>query len=147
MWFDTISGWSNLYLAKPQSGWGDDCPEAPGVYRLVAVCKDLTTLTPISILRICNHDETGTLYVGLARNLCGRLGQLVRSLSGTIEHGAGRLIHNTSILSRQFPVDAMAIAWAPTTHPADSESSLLDAYCSEFGEAPPLNRQHGTRDS
>ncbi len=64
-----------------------------GVYRLIGLTAEHDVTALASIDRISGRDQTGTLYIGSAGNLLGRLGRLVRSLRErsqpkNSEHGA-----------------------------------------------------------
>jgi hypothetical protein len=98
----------------------------------------------MAISRVCGDDGTGTLYIGGAGSLEGRVNELRKTLrpqDWTGYHGAGKLLLGTLALSEKFPTDNLATEWALSDSPWDAEQRLLTAYTIQFGEGPPLNRQ------
>jgi hypothetical protein len=111
---------------------------------------DFETGTPMIINRVCGQDQTGTLYIGLARrSVRFRLQQLMRSLReprqfrSHKEHDAGRAIHRNPLLKEKFPRECLAVRWAYDNNPQFFEGNLLAHYFKCFGEIPPLNVKRG----
>lgn len=134
--------WSSLHRITDgsESRWGDACDDEPGVYRLVAL-REGSTEEPATLARICDGDETGTLYIGAApRSLTGRIGQLVRQHHPD-RKGGGHLPLPVTLAS-MFPPERLAVCWSYVSDGSDVfavERRLLDAYTLAFGERPPLN--------
>jgi hypothetical protein len=152
LWNEFVPGlWSRLYrLDQVGSYVARRCKAKSGVYRLVGLAEPGIN-APATFDRICGRDQTGTLYIGCAgrrSTLPTRLQQLVRTLSdrgrrrNNSEHSAGDLLLH-KLLSQQFPPNNLAVSWSYHTDAFIAENDLLRSYIRSFGEAPPLNRQHG----
>jgi hypothetical protein len=115
-----------------------------GVYRIF--------IPDTAIGRVCETDQTGTLYIGRAGSergwsiLRGRLMQVAKR-----EHHATRWWYSSPI-GEKFPWSSVAVHWAFTpprmnykgeTIPSSrmAESWLLWCYNDSFGEYPPLNQE------
>ena len=113
-----------------------------GVYRLIALDEKGD---PKQIGRLCDIDQTGTLYIGregFSFAERGRASQLVRSLfAARTFHGAGQRITGHNRITEMFP--RFAIAWFYNKNSRYAESVLFDSYITSFGELPPLNRRRG----
>lgn len=145
-WFELPSlDWSKPFPVL--ENWPSTLKPKSGVYLLVALEQD-SSGTPID--RVCGRDFSGTLYIGKADSLEGRVCELRKTLrpedwtSGT--HGAGHLLLNTPMRG-VFPIKKLATMWALTNLPWEIEEKLLPEYVSKFGEGPPLNRQWPTLSS
>jgi hypothetical protein len=103
--------------------WAELCPvdsvcwhlsrysRCPGIYRLIGLDYHKK---PVVLTRVLGNDETGTLYIGWARNLgAGRVSKLVRSLQPALtrdgviigfnnEHPAGERSRTNLRFSRRF---------------------------------------------
>ncbi len=119
--------------------WGDACdPTKGGIYRLVALDE---AGKPIVIDRLLSKDASGTLYVGCATNICGRLGKLCRTLtSGTNQgHTAAFRLVSEPALARRFPLSNIAITWRYHDYAEKAEATFTHNYKHAFGETPPLS--------
>ncbi len=126
--------------------WPENLEPGPGVYLLVTSDVDGRMA---SICRVCGKDASGTLYIGKANSIAGRVNALRRTLRQSEytdrSHGAGRLLLDTR-LRELFPANTLATKWALIDEPGKAENDLLNAYVREFGEGPPLNRQWAISD-
>ena len=122
--------------------WSKFCEDRPGVYRLIALDGVTPELMPASITRACGTDATGTLYIGMATSLPGRLGVLVRTHHPDYPDGRGHpKLHPP--LAKRFPPEKLAITWEYAEAANDRERQLMDLYINAFGDRPPLNPQGG----
>lgn len=140
-------GWSELHRVM-LSGWGDKWPDVPSVYRLVMLeDENAPSMKPASIPRWFGPDETGTLYLGMAKSLYGRLGALVNAVHPDQRGGKHHLhiLRDEEPYRTKVPAAKLAIAWlaAGSKKPDALEDELVKAYVMRFGEAPPLNRAGG----
>jgi hypothetical protein len=112
-----------------------------GVYRLIALAVEGDPTNPAVLNRVCGQDATGTLYIGQAKSLSGRLNQLRRSARShrpESSHGAISMLRQIPILN--FPLDNLAVALLFTGGATTCvESDLIHAYMNSFGDTPPLN--------
>lgn len=136
--FGLLAWEGELRLSCP---WPPTCRPQSGVYRLIALSS---SGSPIAIPRACGDDYSGTLYIGQAGSLEGRVNELRKTLdprwkSGS--HGAGKLFLGTPALVEKYPTDKLATKWALCDSPWETEQRLLTTYAIQFGEGPPLNRQ------
>lgn len=150
MWLEAVGlEWSAPHRINENTWGGSFKLNSRGVYRLIGLSfSDI--FDPAQIGRVCGIDTTGTLYIGRARDLCGRLGQLTRSLRKNPrgnEHGAAVLLDAMNALHIFFGNEKLAVSWAYVDDETQIERELIAAYADEFGEAPPLNRQRALRDS
>lgn len=112
-----------------------------GVYRLIGLASENDVSKPAALSRVCAQDTTGTLYIGEAGNLSGRLNQLRRSLRshrGERSHHAASILRDTPLLD--FPTIKLAVGMLFTGKSTGLvESHLMKAYINSFGDTPPLN--------
>lgn len=140
--------WSPLFRGPDfrddrDRAWGDVCsPTMGGIYRIVALESD-RDFKSATIERLLGRDAMGTLYVGSAKNLCGRLGDVSRTLKAGINqnHRAAYRLFENAKLAQQFPIRKEAITWRYDDDPARADEEFTANYKMEFGETPPLNEQ------
>jgi hypothetical protein len=125
----------------PGKRWFDLCvPDGPGVYRLIALDASKSGIVPASLDRVCGSDPTGTLYIGAAGSLQGRLGDLVKTNDPTKFKGGGHR-RLTMKLAECFSPQWRALVWEYADEPFEREGQLLRDYEGQFGERPPVNTQ------
>ena len=135
--------WSEAHLIadREHAPWFKACSDHPGVYRLIGLAAD-GNLAPAKIARVCGLDETGTIYVGAAKSLIGRIGRLV--LQHLPPFKGGNHTAMPGVLAAAFPSTRLAVQWCLAEAPEDifaTEQKLLSGYREQFGELPPLNSQ------
>jgi len=121
-------------------------PELPGIYKIIAL--DINGL-PLVLNRFLGFDNSGTLYIGKAENLCKRLTNMKRAFSPnhiSDKHIAVRRYKMLNTLDRmtiQFPMEKIVIEiqLAKNMTARELESKAFRDYEELFGERPPLNRQ------
>ena len=136
--------WSEPHLIadREHAPWFSACEDRPGVYRLIGLEND-GDLTPARIARVCRTDDMGTVYIGAAKSLTGRIGRLV--LQHLPPFKGGNHTAMAEVLARKFPSTKLAVCWRFVDAPEDIfavEGGLLSGYKEIFGELPPLNSQH-----
>lgn len=144
--------WPQLYPILPASPrfpgikpWGDMIdPTTAGVYIVVALDPGASDEKRKPLPRLLTSDPTGTLYIGAAGNLAGRLGEACRTVRPD-QKGKHRGLEKLkeSPWHETFPPESIAICWFPT---ADKDSAhKLEAtlaicrYSFKFGERPPFD--------
>jgi hypothetical protein len=147
-WNESVPGnWVGPHDLKTLGSYVSSfCSDKPGIYRLIGL-EDKGK--PAVLDRMCDRDETGTLYIGKEGKtfaVRSRLTKLVRSLQAprrgpvyNSEHDAGRRLRSHSVLSARFPLDRVALTWCYSSSPSMAESSLFETYFRSFGDIPPLN--------
>jgi hypothetical protein len=131
--------WEKLKVSEP---WPPNWKPRSGVYRLVMLAS--SGGLPMAIPRVCGEDISGTLYIGQAGSLEGRVNELRKTLRPDDfkgSHGAGKLLLGTEVLKEKFATENLETKWALCDNPQEIEQQLLNAYAIQFGEGPPLNRQ------
>lgn len=132
---------SHLIADREHAPWFKACSDHPGVYRLIGLRSD-GDLTPAKIARVCGEDETGTIYIGAAKSLIGRIGRLVLQHLPPFKGG-----NHTAMpmpLATMFSSTKLAVQWRLVGSPENifvTEQKLLSDYKQTFGELPPLNSQ------
>ena len=141
VWLD--GKWSEVHLIadREHAPWFKACEDRPGVYRLIGLESD-GVLTPAKVPRVCGTDEAGTIYLGAAKSLIGRIGRLV--LQHLPPFKGGNHTAMPGALAAKYPSTRLAVCWRLVDAPEDifaTEQGLLRAYRDAFGELPPLNSQ------
>ncbi|MET4258545.1 hypothetical protein ABIC09_003490 [Bradyrhizobium sp. S3.12.5] len=113
---------------------------SPGVYRLIGLDAD-SDLSRISTFnRLCGQHTSGTLYIGEASGLAGRLNQLRRTAALRTERSHGVISSLQSIWRLNYPATRLGVALLLTGGNTRSiERDLILAYINTFGDTPPLN--------
>jgi len=112
--------------------------ESGGVY--ILRCGDDK---PISISRLLENDESGTLYIGKANSFINRVAELKKSISpkySSDSHECGARYKLHTGISNNFPFEQLYLNLIASDDPRTTESNLLKEYEEKFGELPPLNR-------
>lgn len=139
--------WSQLYRItdRDKNPWFNDVSlkqsKGHGVYRLVALQNE-TDYHPMPINRVCDTDSTGTIYLGAAMSLLGRIGDLVATHNPLYKSTKHRPLPAT--LAQMLPPERLAVCFQHVPEnmsPFDKEHELMKLYYEKFGERPPLNRQ------
>lgn len=142
-WYDLDNlNWKEKEALPILSPWPPDLKPGAGVYRLVALDGSDGR---VRIPRVCGEDRSGTLYIGAANSLEGRVCGLRATLRPqdykSSSHQAGLLLLRGTRMHSAFPTEILATIWALAEDPRGTERELIAAYVREFGEGPPLNRQ------
>ena len=143
-----LSGdWSVLYRVTDRSeeAWFNDQSlretTRQGVYRLVALTNDVDF--DVMILdRVCGKDNSGTVYLGAARSLLGRVADLVATHHPDFKSKRHREMPTR--LAKMLPPSRLAVCFQyvdADSCPFKRENQLMNAYYAKYGERPPLNRQ------
>jgi hypothetical protein len=118
---------------------------SPGVYKVVGLLRDTENIMPVPVERALGPDITGTLYIGEAKWLHDRLGNLLTDMRATRrgrveKHQAARLLKSLAY-SKRFPLSCIGVSWRFDPDHHFVEGNLIESYQLEFGELPPLNKQ------
>ncbi len=133
--------WSGVHrvMDRNRDPWFGACENRPGLYRLVAL-SDAVVPSPATLQRVCAPDTSGTIYIGSAGSLTGRLSDLVKR-----HHPEFKTANHKPLpprLAADFQPNNLAICWTYLPKEADryaEERKLITAYTGEFREPPPLN--------
>ena len=137
----------NLYFLNDKSIYGGILTKygrVPGVYILKCVDKDNKY---ISIPRLLNNDDNGTLYIGSSGDVVKRVGSLAKSIFAAVgvenykdfsSHPLGHKYKNKNII-KKFPYCGLCVEVMPLKTAHEKEATLLKEYEDAFGEAPPFN--------
>jgi hypothetical protein len=125
--------WTDINATYGRSG---------GAYRLHCLAPEGDTL--LTIQRVLGPDCDGVLYIGKAKSYLSRVIGLKKGLSPTHKSephiGGRRYWHDRhESLRKAFPYERLCVTFEPAADPRGKENELLNAYCTKFGEAPPLN--------
>jgi hypothetical protein len=123
----------------------------PGVYavRLINAQGE----TPIPIGRFLRTDKSGTILIGVSKDLGDRLSKFFHSyLEDARTHSEGRRLHLVRMVceyeEKVYPDSSMQfhVKRIPNIEEAkDEEERLLKSYFKRFGELPPLNAALGKK--
>jgi hypothetical protein len=145
-WDDLCSelSWKTFSItSRPFSGRGYG--HRGGVYRLIALAPNGSSIGPAVLNRICGQDKTGTLYIGEAGNLGARLDQMRRSFGREGSHGAINMLRKIPILNYSSNGLAVAVCFTNGKTRKLVEEHLIYAYINSLGEMPPLNYKSSAR--
>lgn len=122
--------WSEAHLIadREHAPWFKACSDHPGVYRLIGLANE-GDLVPAVIPRVCGSDDTGTIYIGAAKSLIGRIGRLV--LQHLPPFKGGNHTAMPVVLANKFPSTKLAVQWRLVDAPEDifsTEQKLLTGY-------------------
>ncbi|WP_367161050.1 hypothetical protein ABUE34_13815 (plasmid) [Kozakia baliensis] len=143
------------FQIQDEETWSETWPQIEGkagIYKVFSI--DTKTGKNLSIPRILDIDDSGTIYIGMSKNLSARIAEVRKSLFGAYQHGDYKSVsaHQTGkkaseVFRANFPIEAMWVEIFPgdvsgEEGPYDArkeESRMLSAYVDKFGDTPPLN--------
>ena len=99
--------------------------------------------SPVPIPRVLSVDPAGTLYIGKASELRGRVIFLKKCLHPDYKTGGHSVRERMKAhpgLVRAFPAERLTVDLHVSDRPGEAERQLLDDYFRAFGETPPLNQ-------
>lgn len=117
-----------------------------GVYRIRLLDTDLKTMT---IARFLDTDQNGIILIGNSGDIGKRIYQFRKSATdGKKAHSEGRKMHDVKqchTFKEKYKKHTLQFQVSKTkdkTEAQKHEIKLLNEYFKEYGEIPPLNRNH-----
>lgn len=117
----------------------DSFGEAGGIYAVLAMKNEKI----IPIPRLLGSDPEGRLYIGKANSFLDRVIDLKKSTApsySSSSHEFGVRYKANERLQQQFPYSNLFLHLVGIAEASSEEKAQLQAYCEQFGELPPLNR-------